>query len=144
MRWRRSCNTAPERGSVTVMVVVMAIALVATIGLAVDGGMMWATKGQVTTLSAEAARAAADQLSITSIDTGSQPALDTTSAEQAAAAFLNEPGGQGATIDAVSFPSPSSVCVTVSKQRSTLILSIVGLTHYTATSTSCARPEEGA
>jgi len=145
MRWRRRSDQAvPERGSVTVMVVVMAVALVATIGLAVDGGMMWATKGQVTTLSAEAARAAADQLSITSIDSNSQPELDMAKAEQAAAAFLNEPGGRGATIDAVTFPSSSSACVTVSKQRSTLILSIVGLTSYSATSTSCARPEEGA
>jgi Flp pilus assembly protein TadG len=137
-------NERAERGSVTVMVVIMAIALVATIGLAVDGGMMWATKGQVTTLSAEAARAAADELSLSSIDTGHQPRLAEGRAEQAAVGFLKEPGGNGATIDSVSFPTSSSVCVTVSKERSTLILSIVGLRTYTATSTSCARPEEGA
>lgn len=80
----RRCVGARERGSITVMTAVLAAALVALVGLVVDGAARAQALSRADALAGEAARAAT-----TAVDSrGQQVTIDTGDAVRAAQAYL--------------------------------------------------------
>lgn len=82
----------PERGSVTLWLVIMTVAMIAAIGLVYDGGMALAAKGQAIADAYGAARAGAEALDQGSFARGGAILPDDAAATTAAQAFLAQAG----------------------------------------------------
>jgi hypothetical protein len=81
-----------ERGSVTLWLVIMTVAMFAGMGLVTDGGQAMATKGQAISDAYGAARAGAEALDQASFAVGGPPRPDIAGAQNAVAAFLSAAG----------------------------------------------------
>lgn len=104
---RRSVDS--ERGSVTALVAVVAIALVMVAGMAYDGGKVIAAHAAARSHAAKAARAGAQEIDLTVLRQSGQTTLDPAAAEAAALAYLEETG----TTDGVVTVEDTTVTVTV-------------------------------
>lgn len=123
-----------ERGSLTVLTAVLALALLALAGLVVDGtGQLRA--GQAASGAAQqAARAGTEALDAASLRAGGPLTVDPTAATAAARAYLIAAGYTGT----VTVTGPTTLRVRVTVHQPTVILGLIGVDSYTATAAATA------
>lgn len=121
-----------DRGTVTAFVAAVAIALLVTAGLVVDGGRIVAARIEAGDAAAAAARAGAQE--VVGVR-AAVPSIDPARARAAALAFLAASGRRGA-VEA----SSGSVTVTVAVPARPALLGLVGLGPRTVYATRTARP----
>jgi Flp pilus assembly protein TadG len=126
-----------ERGSILPFTAVVVACLLAGAGLGVDGGRILAARREASTLAAEAARRASQELTWRALAAGAA-AIDPERAEAAAQAFVRQAGGR-ATVRA----TPQQVSVTVTVTASTVLLGAFGVGPKTVTATRSAAPFTG-
>lgn len=114
-----------EVGSVTAFLAVVAVALVALLGLVVDGGRALARRQALLGEAEQAARAGAAQVSVADLRAG-RLAIDPAAATVAATAYLAAAGVDGS-VTATS----GRVTVQVDGGVTTALLGIVGLDRLT-------------
>jgi Flp pilus assembly protein TadG len=134
----RRVSRTPERGSAALFVAIIAVALLAAVGLVVDGGYALADRQAASDAAEQAARAGADQVSANSLRAGGPARLNTTRAIAAADSILAELGRTGTVA-----VEGDEVTVTVTIVRRTTILSAVGVTTLTVTGHATARGVPG-
>lgn len=127
-----------ERGQVTAMWAILALALLVLGGLVYDGGQILTARRDANNLARQAARAGAQQLDENSVRAG-DPMLDPAAAEAAARDYLSR---RDVTPTAVTVVG-STVTVTVSLTQPTPLLALVGIDDRTVTSTASARSARG-
>ncbi|MET9412213.1 pilus assembly protein TadG-related protein [Streptomyces sp. NPDC002935] len=136
-----------DRGGVTVFVAVCVLALIAIIGVAVDGGAKMAATERADYVAGEAARASGQAIDPAQAVTGKAIVADPQDAMAAAQAYLRSVGATGT----VSVSGDGkSVTVTVNGSSDTAFLSAVGIGslpvtgHATATLLhGVTAPDEG-
>ena len=127
-----------ERGSASLFVAIIAVALLAGVGLVIDGGYALADRQSASDAAEQAARAGADALSANSLRSGGPVRLNPARARAAATGILTQLGRTGTvTIDG------DTVTVTVTITRPTAILSAVGVTTLRMTGQATARSVPG-
>ncbi|WP_343074344.1 pilus assembly protein TadG-related protein [Phytoactinopolyspora limicola] len=114
-----------ERGAIGLVASILAVALIAIIGLVFDGGVKVRNMQRADNAAAEAARAAGQHIDGT--DLGGGFGLDTGAAMAAARSYLAEAGVQGD----VSI-SGDLITVTTITTEKTVFLSIIGITTLTS------------
>jgi Flp pilus assembly protein TadG len=127
-----------DDGRVTAFVAVVAVALIAMIGLTLDAGLALATKVNANGQAEAAARAGAQAIDLTAYRVSGTLVLLPAEAEAAATAFLNQSGAQG-TVEATG----DSVSVVVTATRRTQILGLLGIEALTVTGEGSAHPQRG-
>lgn len=127
-----------ERGQITAMVAILAVALLALGALVFDGGQILTARREANNLARQAARAGAQQLDIAQARTGTFT-LDAAAAESAARTYLAD---QGVTPIAVRVLG-DRVEVTVTLTQPTPLLSILGIDERDVTATASARAARG-
>lgn len=127
-----------ERGQVTAMWAILALALLVLGGLVYDGGQILTARREANNLARQAARAGAQQLDENSVRAGN-PTLDPVAAEAAARDYLAR---RNVTPTAVSVVD-STVTVTVTLTQPTPLLALVGIEDRAVTSTASARSARG-
>lgn len=124
-----------DEGSITALVVVLAMTFVACAGLAVDGGRLIAAKIELGDHAENAARAGAQE--VTSLRSGS-PEIDGFQAVYAAEEYLTTHG-----IDGDVSIEDNGVTVNVSKKIPMTLLSLFGMIGKTLTAQRSATPDSG-
>lgn len=124
-----------DGGYATAFVIVLTLALMAVIGLAVDGGSAAAAHARAQTAAAEAARAGADQIDLEHFRSTGITRLDPAAASTAAADWLTTVEQTG-TVTATT----GAVTVTVTGAQGTQVLGIVGIDAIEVTATATAEP----
>lgn len=128
-----------ERGSLTVMTAVLALALLAVAGLVVDGTGRLRAGQQATDAAQQAARAGADALDAATLRAGGPLAVDPAAAAATSREYLAAAGYTGT----VAVTGPTTLRVSVTVHRPTAILGLIGIDSYTATGTATADLEHG-
>lgn len=124
-----------ERGSVSLLMVVLSLGLLLSVGLVVDGGAKIRAVQQADRVAAEAARAATQQVDTAAVLRGTGAALSPAAATAAGRAVLEAAGATGTVT-----PGPGgSVEVTASITRPTIFLGLVGVPEVTGTGRAQAR-----
>ncbi|GAB4001770.1 hypothetical protein GCM10029992_38170 [Glycomyces albus] len=126
---------ARDGGYATAFVVVITVALMAVIGLAVDGGTAAAAHARAQGAAAEAARAGADEIDLDFFRATGIVRLDPAAARTAAADWLAGTGHEGS-----ASATDAEVTVTVTDSQPTQILGIVGVGAITVTAEATASP----
>lgn len=127
----RRVDPSDERGSVSVLVAVLAIAFLMVAGLALDGGRKLGALSEARDLADNAARAGAQAVDTDAYQLTGTPALDPADAEQAALAYLAASGHTGTiTVDG------TTVTVTVSLSVPTRFLPGPFVVHATESATA--------
>ena len=124
-----------DRGSVSLLLAVWVIAILAVIGLAVDGGAKVRAIQRADNIAAEAARAAGQAINPTLAVPGTKQVLQADQAKAAGEAYLRAAGVQGS----VTVVNNTEVRVTVTISTNTVMLSIIGINHTTATGQATAQ-----
>lgn len=122
-----------EEGAVTLMLVVLALGLLVSIGLVVDGGAKLRAVQQANRAAEEAARAGTQQVDVVAVQTGGIARLNqaqATAAATSALAAVGVPGSASATT--------TTVTVTTSVTEPTIFLGLVGINSVTGTGTATA------
>lgn len=122
-----------DRGTITLPLTVLALALLVSVGLVVDGGAKIRAVQLATRVAAEAARAGAQEVNVGVVQTGGQITIDPHRARLAAQALLADAGVSG-TVSA----TPTSVAVTASSTRPTVFLGMLGIGSVTGTGSAQA------
>lgn len=125
-----------DAGSITVLVVFLALSLVLVAGLVFDAGGALTDRQRAADIAEQAARYAADQ--VVPAPPGVTPLINTGQAQAAGERFLAQEGVRGS-VNA----SPTQVTVTVTIEHHTALLSAVGQDPLTVTGTSTATPLSG-
>jgi len=128
---------ADQRGAVALYAAVIMLALMATIGLVLDGGRKVAALREATNIADNAARAGAQRIDLDSARSGGPVRLDAAAAAAAAADYLSLVGRAGVTA-----VNGDTITVTVSIAYDTVILPTATRT-VTATESAAARVVEG-
>ena len=133
----------PERGSVSVYVVIIAASLMLMAGLCVEGGRVLNARSTLADQAEQAARVGVQQLSMEKLRGSGVAATDPSAASSAARSYLARTGdAQTSTVKA----SSDRVSVTVERDVPTTMLRLVGVTSIHVTVTGEARnafgPEE--
>lgn len=127
----RRVDLSDERGSVSVLVAVLAIAFLMVAGLALDGGRKLGALAEARDLADNAARAGAQAVDTDTYQLTGTPALHPADAEQAALAYLAATGHTGTVaVDG------STVTVTVSLSVPTRFLPGPFVVHATESATA--------
>jgi len=126
-----------ERGSVTLFVAVVAVALLIAIGLVVDGGQHISASQLADNAAGEAARAAGQHITGAAV-VGSPPEADTARAVQAARDYLD-----AADVAGTVTVSGSQITVNTMVERQPILLSIAGVTKITSTGSASVRLARG-
>lgn len=134
----RALSANGDRGSVSLLAVIVALGLIVMIGLVYDGGRALAARAQATGIANEAARAGADQLDTAYLRATGITRLDPGAAHTAAADWIAAAGHTG-TITA----STTEVTVTVTIETPTQLLTAVGIGSITVDAEATARPRIG-
>lgn len=124
-----------DEGSITALVVVLAMTFVACAGLAIDGGRLVATKIELWDQAENAARAGAQE--VTSLRSGTLQ-LNESRAVAAAERFLTSQG-----LDGEVFVQHNEVTVTVSRVVPMTLLSLIGAKQKTLSARRSAIPVDG-
>ena len=124
-----------DRGSVSLLLAVWVIAILAVIGLAVDGGAKVRAIQRADNIAAEAARAAGQAINPTLAVPGTKQVLQADQAKAAGEAYLAAAGVQGS----VTVVNNTEVRVTVTISTNTVMLSIIGINQTTATGQATAQ-----
>ncbi|MFD0555649.1 putative Flp pilus-assembly TadE/G-like protein [Stackebrandtia endophytica] len=132
-------HTHRDAGYAAPFIVVLAIALIAVVGLVWDAGRALSDRTEAATIAQAAARAGVNQLDLTDYRTdGTQPRIDPAAAETAALAWITSNGLTG-----TATATPESITVTVTVETSPQLLSIIGVGPITGTSTATATVHHG-
>jgi Flp pilus assembly protein TadG len=127
-----------ERGQVTGMVAVLAVALLALGALVFDGGQILTARREANNLARQAARAGAQQLDVAQARTGTFT-LAPAAADASARAYLADVGVTPVSVRVTG----DRVEVTVELTQPTPLLSILGIDERTVTATASARAARG-
>lgn len=127
-----------ERGSITITVIGMVIALMMAIGLVVDGGGKLRAIEQANAAAAQAARIAVQQLDLAQAQGAGAADFDTAAATTAAQQALAAQDAAG-TVSIVG----DEVTVTTTVTYDTALLSIIGINQLTGEGAATARVAEG-
>jgi len=129
-RWRSASDT----GSITLMLVVLFVALIALAGIVIDGGAKLNQAENATAIAQEAARAGAGMVNQSqALSTGSFT-VDQSQAVAAAEQYLASAGYHGS----VTPVGTESIQVTVTVTSPTRVLSIIGIDSMTSTGSATA------
>lgn len=128
-----------ERGSLTVMTAVLVLALLAVAGLVVDGTGQLRAGQQATAAAQQAARAGAEALDAAGLRAGGPITVDPVAAAATVRGYLAAAGYAGA----VTVTGPTTLRVTITVHRPTVLLGLIGIHSYTATGTATADLEHG-
>lgn len=129
-----------ERGSFSLTLVIMAVALLALAGLVVDGGAKLNEAANASAVAQEAARAGAGMVDQGNAYSNGQFTVDSSQAVAAAQAYLASVVSDGKTAytGSVTTPTSDSLQVTVTVTEPTKILSIIGIDSMSATESATA------
>lgn len=129
-------NPYGDQGTVTLFVIVIFVALLAAIGLVIDGDTKIRAARESTAVAEEAARAGAGHININrAYAHGGHFTIDRDAAASAARTYLTTTGHTG-TVD-VTRPHQIRVTVTISKPAT--FLTLIGITEIHVTKTASAR-----
>jgi Flp pilus assembly protein TadG len=134
---RRMGPEATETGSVSAFVVLLIVAVMAMMGLVVDGGRAMSAQQSAFDEAEQAARAGAGALSVSALRDGSVQ-IDPTAAVTAADAFMVADGHPG-----VATVSDGVVRVQISYQIQTQVLGIAHIFTLPVSASATAVDEEG-
>jgi hypothetical protein len=126
----RSGARRGDEGQISLLVLVLTIAVLAMIGLSVDGGGKIRALQRADHLAAEAARAAGQALQAPQAIQGGPKVIDPGAAVTAAHAYL---AAAGVTGTVTVWPDRQHVTITVSITYQTRFLALVGIDTLTAT-----------
>ena len=129
-RWRLAARRDDDGGWVSLLVLVLVVAVLAMIGLSVDGGGKVRALERADNLAAEAARAAGQALQGPQAIQGGPKVIDPAAAVTAAYAYLTAAGVDGTV---TVWPDRRHVTVTVTITYRTVFLPLVGIDTLTAT-----------
>lgn len=130
---------AAERGSLTLMLAVMFVALVALAGIVIDGGAKLAAAENATAIAQEAARAGAGMVNRATAYSDGRFVVERSQAIGAAEQYLATAGYPTGTVSVTG----NSIRVNVTLTEPTKVLSIIGIGSMTVTGTATARLESG-
>ena len=126
-----------ERGSVTLLVAVVAVALLIAIGLVVDGGQHISASQLADNAAGEAARAAGQHITGSAV-LGAPPEADTARAVQAARNYLD-----AAKVAGMVTVNGAEITIATTVERQPILLSIAGVTKITGTGSASVRLARG-
>jgi Flp pilus assembly protein TadG len=129
----RERRTAGDRGSLTLMLAVLFIALLALAGLVIDGGAKLDAASNAAAVAQEAARAGAGQVDRPTAYSGGTFVVDQAAARSAALAYLAAAGYQGTVATA-----RRTMQVTVTVVVPTKMLSLIGINSFTVSESATA------
>jgi Flp pilus assembly protein TadG len=123
-----------DRGSLTLMLAVLMVALLALAGLVIDGGRKLEENAAAYAIAQEAARAGADEVDRSVAYQSGTFRVDAGQAVAAARAYLTRAGYDGS----VRMDGADEVRATVTVTEPTLVLSIIGVDSISSTRTAVA------
>jgi Flp pilus assembly protein TadG len=125
-----------ERGSLSLMVVVLFVALLALAGIVVDGGAKLTADENASALAQEAARAGATSLDVSRAYSTGSFIVDPAQAVGAAGQYLRAAGYRDF---AVSADGTRAITVRVTVTERTKFLSLIGISSFSCTRTATAQ-----
>jgi len=125
---------ADDRGSITLMLLVLFVALIALAGIVIDGGAKLNQAENANAIAQEAARAGAGMVNQANAYSTGTFTVDPAQAVTGAEHYLAHAGYQGT----VSQPTADSIRVTVTVTSPTRVLSIIGIGSMTSTGSATA------
>lgn len=123
-----------ERGSLTLMLAVLMVALLALAGLVIDGGRKLNQSSRAYAIAEEAARAGAGLVDTSAAYRSGRLVIDEAAALAAARAYLADAGYTGS----VSPAGTQRIRVTVTVTQPTLVLSLIGVDSMTSKGSAVA------
>lgn len=123
-----------ERGSLTLLLAALMVALLALAGLVIDGGRKLNQSSSAFAIAQEAARAGAGMVDRSAAYRSGTFKVDETQALTAARAYLADSGYSGT----VSPDGTQRIRVTVTVTQPTLVLSLIGMDTLTSTGSAVA------
>ena len=140
IRIAKDLRQHPERGSVSVYVVIIAASLMLMAGLCVEGGRVLNARSTMADQAEQAARVGVQQLSMDKLRGSGVAATDPSAASSAARSYLARTGNaQTSTVKA----SSDRVSVTVERDVPTTMLRLVGIPSIHVSVTGEARNDFG-
>ena len=140
IRIAKELRQHPERGSVSVYVVIIASALMLMAGLCVEGGRVLNARSTMADQAEQAARVGVQQLNMEKLRGSGVAATDPSAASSAARSYLARTGdAQTSTVKA----SSDRVSVTVERDVPTTMLRLVGIPSIHVSVTGEARNDFG-
>lgn len=135
-RHPRACqaDSDADRGSLTLMLAVLMVALLALSGLVIDGGRKLNESADAYAIAQEAARAGAGMVDRSAAYRSGTFQVDPGQAVAAARAYLASAGYRGS----VSVDGADRIRVTVTVTEPTLVLSLIGIDTMTSTGAAVA------
>jgi Flp pilus assembly protein TadG len=127
-----------DKGSISLFMVVIAVTLLAAVGLVVDGGIKVRALQRADETAREAARAGSQMLDVPAAVRGDAVAIDPAGAARAARAYLAAAG-----VDGTVRVSGNVVTVATRVDFTPVFLTIAGVGASTVTGTASARPVSG-
>lgn len=136
---RRASRLRPHRGQALLWVALLLPILLAIVGLALDGGTVFAARRQAQNTADAAARAGAQEIDIGRYRDSGEVVLDRAMARYVARQYIEGLGGFEATVDT----SGTQVIVTVRHDVPLSFLRLVGMQSTAITATAIAQPYYG-
>lgn len=133
-------RAAAERGSLTLMLAVMFVAILALAGLVIDGGAKLEAAENATAAAQEAARAGAGMVDRATAYSSGQIVVDRGEAIQAAEQYLNRAGYRDWS---VSPDGNDAIQVSVTVSEPARVLSLIGISTLNATGRATAELVSG-
>ena len=136
-RTRRACARArvrPDRGSITLMLAALGVALIALAGIVIDGGTKLRAAENADAVAQEAARAGAGMVDQSTAYAHGTFVVDPAQAIAAARGYLAVGGFQGT----VTTRGREAIQVRVTITEPTRVLSIIGIDSMTSTGSATA------
>jgi hypothetical protein len=130
--WNADCDR--DRGSLTLMLAVLMVALLALSGLVIDGGRKLNQAATASAVAQEAARAGAGMVSRSAAYSSGSFQVDQAQALAAARQYLLSAGYPGS----VSPDGPREIRVAVTITGQTTVLSLIGIDTMTSTGSAVA------
>ena len=127
-----------DRGAIALFVVVFTVALLAAVGLVVDGGGKVRALQRADEAAREAARAGSQMLDVPAAVRGDGVSIDPAAAARAARAYLDAAGVAGTVT-----VQGNAVQVSTSVTYQTVFLGVAGVGPLTVTGSASARPVTG-
>jgi Flp pilus assembly protein TadG len=127
-----------DRGAIALFVVVFTVALLAAVGLVVDGGGKLRALQRADEAAREAARAGSQMLDVPAAVRGDSARIDPASAARAARAYLDAAGVEGTVA-----VHGNAVQVSTSVTYEPVFLGVAGVGPLTVTGSASARPVTG-
>lgn len=130
---RRDPRDSRDRGSLTLMLIALMVALLALAGLVIDGGRKLDASEKAFAIAQEAARAGAGQVNTSAAYRSGTFKVDVPQALAAARAYLATAGYSGSVTAA-----GNKIRVTVHVTERTAVLSLIGIRTFSSTGSAVA------